>query len=437
MKTAPASSAPAAASPTSPAPEFSLYEMAQTQFGRAADAIGLDPVVRAILSEPKNEIIVNFPVRMDDGHFEVFTGFRIQHNNILGPYKGGIRYANIVNRDEVRALSAWMTYKCALVELPFGGAKGGVRCDPYKLSKEELMRLTRRFTHALGGNIGPDYDVPAPDVGTNAQVMVWMMDTYLNSTDATQRNRVRHVVTGKSLASGGSEGREKATGQGLVWVLHEWLAVNRLAASKITYSIQGFGNVGSNCALLLAELGAKLVAVDDHAGAIRNAKGIDAKDLAKWVRDKRTVKGYRKAEEISREEFFATEVDVLIPAAMENQINDSNQHLVKCKMILEGANGPCTPSAEDKLRDRGIEIVPDILANSGGVIVSYFEWIQNKNSEHWDLSEVDAKLKKMMFKSFERVELEADKLRCDLRTAAYAVALKRLEVAYEERGIFP
>ncbi|MBI1851644.1 MAG: Glu/Leu/Phe/Val dehydrogenase [Planctomycetes bacterium] len=411
--------------------------MSHSQFSRAADKIGLDPVVRSILSEPKNEIIVTFPVRMDDGHFELFTGFRVQHNNILGPYKGGMRYANIVNRDEVRALASWMTYKCALVEIPFGGAKGGVRCDPYKLTKDELMRLTRRFTHALGGNIGPDYDVPAPDVGTNAQVMVWMMDTYLNSTDATQRNRVRHVVTGKSLASGGSEGREKATGQGLVYVLREWLKANRLDVSKITYSVQGYGNVGSNCAVLLGELGAKLVAVDDHAGAIHEPRGIDAKDLAKWVRGNRTVKGYGRAESITREDFFNTEVDVMIPAAMENQINDANQHLVKCRVILEGANGPVTPSAEDAIRARGIEVIPDILANSGGVIVSYFEWIQNKNSEHWDLKEVDEKLKKMMLRSWERAQLEAEHRKCDLRTAAYSVALQRLEIAYEERGIFP
>ncbi len=419
------------------AQEFSLNDMAQQQFFKAADLIGLEPVVRAILSEPKNEIIVSFPVRMDDGHFEVFRGFRVQHNNILGPYKGGMRYANIVNRDEVRALAAWMTYKCALVELPFGGAKGGVRCDPYALSREELMRLTRRFTHALGTNIGPDYDVPAPDVGTNAHVMVWMMDTYLNSMDATARTRARHVVTGKTLTSGGSEGREKATGQGLVYVLREWLKTHRLNASRISYSIQGFGNVGSNTALLLGELGAKLVAVDDHAGTIANPAGIDPKDLARHVREKRSVKGYDRADAISREEFFGTEVDVVIPAAMENQIHDLNQHLLKCRVILEGANGPVTPAAEDKLRSRGIEIIPDILANSGGVIVSYFEWVQNKNSEHWDLADIDERLKRMMLRSYERTSREAEQRECDLRTAAYAIALKRLETAYGERGIFP
>lgn len=414
-----------------------LSESALAQFNAAADLMELEPSVRAILSEPKNEIIVNFPVRMDDGKFEVFRGFRIQHNNILGPYKGGIRYHPSVSRNEVRALAAWMTYKSALTDIPFGGAKGGVRCEPWKLSREETMRLTRRFTHALGNNIGPEYDIPAPDVGTNAQIMVWMMDTYLNSSEPLTRNRARHIVTGKTITSGGSEGRDKATGQGIAFIVEQWMKDRKLAPKDLTFAVQGYGNVGSHAAILVGELGPKLVAASDHKGSIAEAKGIDPLDLAQHVKKAGTVAGYAKASACTSEEFWRLKTDILVPAALENQVDVHNAPTIETRIVVEGANGPTTPEGERVLRERGIEIVPDILANSGGVIVSYFEWIQNKNYEHWDLEDVDARLKKKILKAYSNVVKESKARKCDWRTAAYTVGLARLQKSYEERGIFP
>ena len=414
-----------------------LSDSANAQFNKAADVMELETSVRAILSEPKNEIIVNFPVRMDDGRFEVFRGFRTQHNNILGPYKGGIRYHTTVSRTEVRALAAWMTYKSALTDLPFGGAKGGVRCEPWKLSSGELMRLTRRFTHALGSNIGPEYDIPAPDVGTNAQIMVWMMDTYLNSSEPLTRNRARHIVTGKSLSSGGSEGRDKATGQGIAYIVEQWMTDRKHDPKAMTFAVQGYGNVGSNAAILVGELGPKLVAASDHKGSIVNAHGIDPKDLAAHVQKAGTVAGYGKADACTKDQFWRVKTDILIPAALENQVDLDNARHIETRIVVEGANGPTTPGAEEILQKRGIEIVPDILANSGGVIVSYFEWVQNKNYEHWDLEDVDARLKKKILKAYKNVVKEAKARKCDWRTAAYTVGLARLQKSYEERGIFP
>ncbi len=422
--------------PASPnAPDLDDSELAQ--YFKAADLMELEPSVRAILSEPKNEIIVSFPVRMDDGRFELFRGFRIQHNNILGPYKGGIRYHPSVSRTEVRALAAWMTFKSALTQIPFGGAKGGVRCDPWKLSQGETMRLTRRFTHALGANIGPEYDIPAPDVGTNAQTMVWMMDTYINSSEPLARNRARHVVTGKTLTSGGSEGRDKATGQGIAFIVERWIAERGLDAKSLTFAVQGFGNVGSHAALLVSALGPKLVAVNDHKGTIVERKGIDAADLAEHVSRAGSVAGYSRAEAASPDDFWAEPTDILVPAALENQIDHRNAPHLRTRVVVEGANGPTTPTAESILLDRGIEVIPDILANSGGVIVSYFEWVQNKNYEHWDLELVDERLKKKILRAYDGVVKEAKARRCDWRTAAYTVGLARLQRVYEERGIFP
>ncbi len=414
-----------------------LYEMATRQFERAAERINLDSMVRAILSEPQNEIIVNFPVPMDDGEYRTFKGYRIQHNNVFGPFKGGIRFHEAVNLSEVKALAAWMTWKSALMGLPFGGAKGGVTINPRDFSKDEICRVTRRFTHALGNNIGPEYDIPAPDMGTGAREMVWMMDTYMTLFNASDRLSTRRVVTGKSVLSGGSVGRDKATGQGIVYCLEAWAENFGLDLDAMTFIVQGFGNVGSNVARLMQAKGARLVAVNDHSGSIANAAGIDADDLAAYVAAHHATEGYAKADAIGTEEFFAMESDLFIPAALECTINEDTAPLIKAKVIAEGANGPTTTAAERLLLDRGVHILPDILANSGGVTVSYFEWVQNKNSATWDLEKVDGKLRGLMRQATFNVIDEMKARDCDPRTAALTLALGRLEMVYKERGIFP
>lgn len=418
-------------------PKESLYLRAVNQWQKAADMIQLEPTVRTILGQPKNEIVIHFPVRMDSGELRLFSGYRIQHNNILGPYKGGIRFHPQVNRDEVKALAAWMTFKCALVDLPFGGAKGGVTVNPVDLSENELIRLTRRFTHALGSNIGPDYDIPAPDVGTNSRTMVWMMDTFMNGQDAVHRNAQRHVVTGKTVVCGGSLGRDKATGQGVVFILRSWADENNLSLSDLTFAIQGFGNVGSHTALLLEKRGAKVCAIQDEKAAIYNPKGIDCQKLIQHVAIHKSVQGYPEAETLPSSQFFGLPVDVIVPAALENQITKDNARDIKAKVIIEGANGPTSEEADVILKEKGVTVIPDILANAGGVTVSYFEWVQNKISAQWSLQEVDHKLGNMMRHAFHRTLEEAKLNNVDLRTAAYIVALRKIQTAYLERGIFP
>jgi len=415
----------------------SLFETAVQQWQRAANAVNLDSDVRAILSQPKNELMINFPVRMDNGEYRLFKGYRVQHNNILGPYKGGIRYHQDVHIDEVKALATWMTFKCALADLPLGGAKGGIQFNPREHSEGELMRITRRFTHALGANIGPDYDIPAPDVGTNAQTMVWMMDTYLNATPAHDRFAAKHVVTGKTLTCGGSLGREKATGQGVTFCVDEWAKSKKMDLSKSSMIVQGFGNVGSNAAVLLAARGVKLLAVADHTGAIHNEKGIDTVTLKKHVEEKGGVAGFAAADKIPVQQFWGVKADVAIPAALENQITEDNVQLMNVKLVAEGANGPTTPGAEEVLLKKGIDVIPDILCNSGGVTVSYFEWVQNKKSERWELEEVDRKLEMMIRRAYRQTDELKNTMKLDMRTAAYAVALQRIQRAYRERGIFP
>jgi glutamate dehydrogenase (NAD(P)+) len=417
--------------------KFSLYKQALQQWNRAADFFDLDRDVRTILSEPKNEISINFPVRMDNHELKLFRGYRIQHNSILGPYKGGIRFHPQVNHDEVKALAVWMTFKCALVGVPFGGAKGGVTVDPSELSSGELMRMTRRFTHALGGNIGPEYDIPAPDAGTNGQIMAVIMDTFMNAQNTTTRNAQRHVVTGKTLTVGGSLGRDKATGQGVVFTLQQWADKESVDLSKCTFTVQGFGNVGFHAANILESLGATMIAAQDHTGTIFNADGIDTQTLKTFLLEGNPMSNYKKAESIEPEEFFAIPTDIMIPAALEGQINQSNASKIQAKVIAEGANGPTTSEAEKILLDRGITIIPDLLANAGGVTVSYFEWAQNKTSSQWPLEEVDRKLKIIMDQAFAQTWTIAKDMKTDLRTAAYIVALKRISLAYQERGIFP
>jgi glutamate dehydrogenase (NAD(P)+) len=416
----------------------SVYENVTEQFNRAADMMQLDPDVRSILAKPMNEVTVTFPVKMDDEHVEVFTGYRVQHSNVLGPFKGGLRYHPSVNIDEVRALATWMTWKTAIADIPMGGAKGGIQLNPGKYSKAELERITRRFTFALGNNIGPDYDIPAPDVNTNAQIMAWMLDTYLSTVPPADRHRSYHVVTGKPIELGGSVGRDKATGQGVVYVMEQWAADNEMDLGKATYFVQGFGNVGSWTARLLAPKGAKLLAVEDHTGSIGNREGIDAEDLNAYVMKTRGVAGYPAAQAIDHEAFLRTKADIFIPAALEGQITAETAPLLDVKVVFEAANGPTDLDGDQILAEKGVPVLPDILCNAGGVIVSYFEWLQNKRSEFWELEEVDLKLCKRMVSAYERVrDTRTQYGDIDWRTAAYMVALRRLERVYRDRGIFP
>jgi len=416
----------------------SLFATALDQLNRGAEIIDLPGDLRSILSQPKNEIIVNFPVLMNDGSYRVFRGYRIQHSNLLGPYKGGVRFHPMVDLDEVKALATWMTWKSALCDIPFGGAKGGISFDPTALEADELERVVRRFTHALGTNIGPDHDIPAPDLGSNAQSMVWMMDTYANSTGATERQNVKRIVTGKTLETGGSPGREKATGQGVVFCLQHWADEVGFDLVGATVSIQGFGNVGSATGRILQVHGARLVAVADHAGAITDEDGIDAFELADWVREHGSVAGFPKAMWIDDEDFWSVPADILVPAALENQVTAANVGRIQARVVVEAANGPTTLEAEKILEQRGIDVLPDILVNAGGVVVSYFEWLQNRSAQRWDLEDVDFKLREILWKACDEVvDIRSELKIASRRDAAYAVALRRLQVVYEQRGIFP
>ncbi len=420
-----------------PPPHYPFFEIVQGYLNEAAELIGLPDHVRLILSEPKNELIVHFPVRMDDGKMKLFKGYRIQHNNVLGPFKGGIRYHQDVSLDELKALASQMTWKSALMGVPFGGGKGGIKFNPREHSEDELRRITRRFTHALSSNIGPSHDIPAPDVGTNAQTMVWMMDTYMNTGGSHEKSDQRAVVTGKTINSGGSEGRERATGQGVVHCIKEWAKENRFDLEGKTAIVQGFGNVGSHTAGLLAKLGVATIATGDHTGYLRNEEGFNAHKLGEYVKANGSIDGYPRGDKISTSEFWATEADLCIPAALENQIGAEQATALRVRLVAEGANGPINPDGEDVLADRGIPVIPDVLANSGGVTVSYYEWVQNRNSEHWDVEQVDARLLQAMRRGYQRTMFFADKHRVSPRTAAYALALESLATAYAERGIFP
>ncbi|MCD6162399.1 MAG: Glu/Leu/Phe/Val dehydrogenase [candidate division Zixibacteria bacterium] len=415
----------------------SLFNNVVKQFNKAADLINLDPDIQKILQTTNNEITIHFPVKMDDGRIEVFSGYRVQHNDILGPYKGGLRYHPMVDIDEVRALAAWMTWKSAIADIPFGGAKGGIQLDPSKYAFKELERITRRFTFALGNNIGPEYDIPAPDVNTNAQIMAWILDTYLSTIPPHERQRCKHVVTGKPIEAGGSQGREKATGQGIVFTIEAWAKDHNFDIGEATYIIQGFGNVGSWVARLLKTHGSKLLAVEDATGAVTNLKGIDADELTDYIKKHGGVKGFSKTENIDHETFMRTKADIFIPAAMENQITAETAPWLNVKLVAEGANGPTDIDGDKILQEKRIDLIPDILCNSGGVIVSYFEWLQNKRSEFCELEEIDAKLQKKIVYAYEKVHRAAREYFVDLRTAAYVVALSRLEKVYKERGIFP
>jgi len=435
--TAPTPQTPTPQKPTPRTPKGAVYDNVLRQFAKAADLMGMDPKIRKILGTTNNEIVVHFPVVMDDGRLEIFTGYRVQHNDVLGPYKGGLRYHPSVDIDEVRALATWMTWKSAIMNVPFGGAKGGIQIDPSRYSAAELEHITRRFTFALGSNIGPEYDIPAPDVNTNAQIMAWILDTFLSTMPPHERQRCTHVVTGKPIESGGSLGREKATGQGVVYLIEQWAKDHEFTLDGSTYTVQGFGNVGSWTARLLKSHGAKLIAVEDVTGAISNPDGIDPDSLAGYVQAHGGIYGYWNARLIDHDQFLSTPADIFIPAAMENQITAVTAPHLNVKLVAEGANGPTDPDGDLILQQRGIDVLPDIMCNAGGVIVSYFEWLQNKRSEFWDLDEVDAKLHKKMLAGYRSVRSKAAEFGTDWRTAAYMVALTRLETVYKERGIFP
>ncbi len=417
--------------------DFKFFEAVQGYLDQAAKLVDLPSHVAAILAQPKNELIVHFPVKMDNGETRVFKGYRIQHNNLRGPYKGGIRYHENVTLDDVKALAAMMTWKCSLMDIPFGGGKGGVKVNPREHSKDELMRVTRRFTHALGSNIGPEYDIPAPDVGTNAQTMVWMMDTYMNSVGHVEKSAQQRVVTGKSLTCGGSLGREKATAQGVVYCIIEWAKERRMDLDGKTAIVQGFGNVGSHSAAILAKHGVSTVAVGDHSGYLYNPEGFNAGKLMGYVKHHGAIAGYESGQPISREEFFKIKADIFVPAALENTIGVEEAKSLDVKVISEGANGPTNPDAEAILEKKGIHVVPDILANAGGVTVSYFEWVQNKRSESWDLEEVDDKLERRMVRQYHKVMDLARDRDISPRLAAYMIALDNIKAGYLERGIFP
>lgn len=414
-----------------------LYENVSRIFNATADRIELTPSIRTILAHPKNEIIVNFPVKMDDGTYRMFKGYRIQHSNLLGPFKGGMRYHPNVHLDEIKALAMLMTLKCALIGLPLGGGKGGIKFAAYEQSPAELERITRRFVSALGHNIGPVYDIPAPDMGTNEQTMAWMMDTYTNLAGPSEKQTARGVVTGKPLLCGGIAGRTSATGSGVVICIERWASKNNLDLSQATYSVQGFGNVGSWAGRQMQRLGAKLIAVNDHSGTLIDQSGIDAKALANHVQKNGSIKGFNKNQLQSRDAFFEQAVDVIIPAALENQIGAEEAEVINCRLIAEGANGPITPEGEQLLEEKGIQIIPDILANSGGVIVSYFEWIQNRANEVWRSAVVEERLFQMLQETYDIVTNMTVHEQCNLRTACYIKALKHLESVYLLRGIFP
>jgi len=415
-----------------------MLDNVMTQFNQAADLIDLNPNIRKILAVTNNELVVHFPVRMDNGEVEVFTGYRVQHNNSLGPYKGGLRYHPTVDIDAARALAMWMTWKTSLAGLPYGGAKGGIQIDPSKYSTAELERITRRFTYALGDNIGPELDIPAPDVNTNAQTMAWILDTYMSTKPPAARSSNMHVVTGKPIGAGGSEGRDRATGFGVFLTIKFWAEHKKLSLKDKRFIVQGFGNVGYWASHFLEKEGAKLVAVQDAYGTITNDKGLAVEELFAYSSSHSgSIVDFPKSQAVDNADFFAIDCDICIPAALGNQITAENAPLIKAKLIAEGANGPTDVNAEVILREREIDIIPDILCNSGGVIGSYFEWLQNRNGEIWSLDEVLEKLEKKMKDNYERVKNKAEARGVDYRSAAFIIAIERFEQVYTQRGIFP
>ena len=409
------------------------WQVALEQFDIAADKLHLDPNMRGILRECQRELIVHFPVRMQDGVIKVFTGYRVQHNVSRGPGKGGIRYHQSVTLNEVKALAMWMTWKCAVVGIPYGGAKGGVVCDPKQMTQQQLETLTRRYTTEISLLIGPDRDIPAPDVNTNAQTMAWIMDTFSMHAGHT----VPAVVTGKPLSIGGSEGRSEATARGAVYTIIEAAKTTGLDLDGARVAVQGYGNAGMYSAKLMSELGATVIAVSDTSGGIFNTKGLDAAKVDAFKRETGRVQGLPGADRITNTELLELDCDVLIPAAIENQIGAHNAPNIKAKIVAEAANGPTSPEADRILFDRGVMVIPDILCNAGGVTVSYFEWVQDLQNLFWREATINARLKEVMVKSFNDVHDLARKHKVDMRTAAYMLAVSRVADATLTRGIYP
>jgi glutamate dehydrogenase (NAD(P)+) len=407
--------------------EENPFESMMSRFDRAAQYLNLDPDLYAVLRVPNRELKVYIPTRMDSGRIQVFEGYRVQHNFARGPAKGGIRYAPDVSLDEVRALAAWMTWKCAVVNVPFGGAKGGIICDPQQMSFGELERMTRRYAAELLDFIGPEKDVPAPDMNTNEQTMAWIMDTY----SMHARHTVTAVVTGKPIDLGGSSGRREATGRGILFVVNEAIKRFKMTPTETRVVVQGSGNVGGIGAQLMHEAGYKVVAISDIHGGIHNPNGIDIPEALRYLRATRSFEGYEGVEFVSNEELLELDCDVLVPAATENQITSQNADKIKCKVLAEGANGPTTAGADEILHQKGIFVVPDILANAGGVTVSYFEWVQDRMGYFWREDVVNERLQDKMVASFNDLCRYADAHSVDTRTAAYMLAIDR--VAYDTR----
>jgi len=412
---------------------INAWAVAQQQFDRAADKLNLDRGLRHVLRECRRELTVHFPVQMDDGNVEVFTGYRVQHNFGRGPAKGGIRYHQDVSLDEVKALAMWMTWKCAVVGIPYGGGKGGVIVDPKKLTRKELEHLTRRYATEISVLIGPERDIPAPDVGTNAQTMAWIMDTYSMHVGYT----VPAVVTGKPISLGGSQGRNEATARGTVYCIEEAARDLGLELKGARVVVQGFGNAGSIAASLLAEHGARVLAVSDSSGGIHNPRGLEVGRVNQWKAEHGTVVGFPGSREISQEELLEIECEVLVPAALENVITGRNAERIRTRIVAEAANGPTTPEADEILYSRGVFVIPDILCNAGGVTVSYFEWVQDLNRDFWNEATVNAKLREIMVRSFKDVLATTKREEVDMRLAAYMLAVDRVASATATRGLYP
>ncbi len=411
----------------------SAYEIALAQYDKAANYLDLKAGIREVLRYPKRELTVNFPVKMDDGSVKIFTGYRVHHSTVRGPTKGGIRYHPDVTLDEVRALAMWMTWKCAVVNIPFGGAKGGVICNPKNLSESELENLTRRYATEISILMSPEGDIPAPDVNTNPKIMAWIMDTY----SMHYGHSVPAVVTGKPVEIGGSLGRLEATGRGVMFVTREALKHLGMRIEDVTVVIQGAGNVGGVSGYLMQSKGMKPIAISDSRGGIYNPKGLEIKDVLKFKRENGTVVGYPGTDTLTNEELLELECDILVPAAMEKQITEANADKIKAKIIAEGANGPTTPEADEILTDKGIFVIPDILANAGGVTVSYFEWVQGLQFFFWSEREINVKLRDIMVRSFKDVLKISQEKNVDMRVAAYILAIDRVNRATLIRGIYP
>ncbi len=412
--------------------EKNPFEAMSERFDRAAKLLNLEEDLYAVMRVPSRELKVYIPVRMDTGHIQVFEGFRVQHNFARGPAKGGIRYAPDVTLDEVKALSAWMTWKCAVVNVPFGGAKGGIICDPYQMSIGEIERMTRRYTSELIDFIGPDKDVPAPDMNTGEQTMAWIMDTY----SMHMRHTVNAVVTGKPVALGGSLGRREATGRGVMFTVNEAIKRYDLTPQKTTVVVQGSGNVGGIGAELMHKEGYQVIAISDVGGGIYKRDGLDIPQVLEYLKNNKTLEGYPDVEFVDNKSLLEIECDVLAPCATENQITSENADRIRCKILAEGANGPTTPKADKILHDKGIFVIPDILANAGGVTVSYFEWVQDRMGYFWSEGEVNYRLEDKMVASFNELCHYATKHNVDTRTAAYMLAIDRVAYDTRMRGIY-